>query len=586
MRFRHYLLCATCVAATIATAARAQTYTISTLLGNNTSGYAGDGGALSGAVITGVDGIIATSAGIYISDTGNQRVRLISGGAINVYAGSGTQGYSGDGAVATSADFRMPSGLAVDSSGNLYIADTSNHVIRKVSGGNISTIAGNNGTGAGYSGDGGAPTTAQLSNPTGMAFDSSGNLYIADTGNNVVRVVLAGTTPIITTAVGTVANTLLSGPIGVAVDASGALYVADTGNHRIVKYQYGKATTVAGTGVPGYSGDGGPAAQAQLFYPKGIVLDAAGNIYFADSTNSRIRKITTDGTITTIAGNGKFGYTGDGGPATSAALGFPNSLTIDSSGNIYIADTNNYVIRQLTPAYPAISDGGVTNGASFLPQVSPGALASVFGSNFALANISAKCPASGACVFPTTLGGVSVAVNGRAAAIAFAGPNQVNFQVPWETTGATANVTVTVAGGGSNTVTVPLKTAAPGIFTDTAGHAIAANSDFKTLNSPMNPAAGGSFVVAYLTGSGPVSNQPASGAVTPGGSGALISAVTSSASATIGGTNANVSLVLAPGFFGVVQANVTIPAGLAPGDYPLKITINGETSNAATISVK
>jgi uncharacterized protein (TIGR03437 family) len=462
-----------------------------------------------------------------------------------------------------------PTGVAIDSSGNIYIADSGNNVVRKVANGTISTFAGNNSAGAGYSGDSALATGAQLNNPVGVAVDSAGNVYIADTGNNVIRKVTGGN--IATVAAG------FQHPDGVAVDAAGNIYVADTVGRRIVEISNGSYTTIAGNGSFGFSGDDGPGTRAALNDPMGLALDSSGNVYIADTVNGRIRKLTSSGTITTIAGTGALYFSGDGGPATQAALYFPRGVAVDSAGNVYVADTANAVVRELQGALPVVSANGVVNAASFASQVSPGALATVFGTNFALRNAGAKAP------LPLSLGGVSVSVNGQAAPILFVTPAQVNFQVPWETAlGSSATVTVSVNGGASNSINVQVLGAAPGLFSLSSGHAVVQNSDY-TLNDPGNPAKAGSTIIAYLTGSGPVSPAVADGAITPGDP--LVSA-SSASSATVGSSPAHIAFAgLAPGFVGLVQVNVVVPSDLQTGDYPLAVTIGSETSNAATISV-
>ena len=490
------------------TSAWGQTYIISTYAGNGVSGYLGDGSTVASAEFSSPEAVaIDASGNIYIADTNNNRIRKVdTSGNLTTYAGNGTAGYLGDAAAATAAELNKPSGLVIDSSGNLYIADSANHVIRMVnSAGTITTYAGNNI--AGYQGDNGVATGAELNTPTSVALDTLGNLYIADSKNGLIRKVTS--TGTISTLLGSGAtNGRLSNPISVAVDASNNFYIADNGNKRILKYAGGILTTLAGDGNPGFSGDNGPSTAAELNNPAGVAVDSSGNLYIADCNNSRVRVITPAGIITTIAGNGFFNYYGDGGPATSAALNFPRGVTVDSKGNIYVSDSNNHAIRLLQPVFPVISDSGVTNAASYVPQISPGALASVFGMNFAQSALSASVP------FPTALGSVSVTVNGRAAPITYVSPQQVNFQVPWETSTGTATVAVSVNGGAGKSVTVPVTTAGPGIFVYGSGQAIAANSDF-TLNAPGNPAAAGSTIVVYLTGSGPLDNPVATGAVTP-----------------------------------------------------------------------
>jgi uncharacterized protein (TIGR03437 family) len=567
-------------------AARGQQYTITTLSGNGAAGFVGDGGDPAAAQLSSPGAVALDSKGnLYISDTANNRVRMISNGTITTIAGTGTIGYSGDKAAATSATLNGPSGLAFDSSGNLYIADTNNDVIRKITNGTITTVAGDNGQLPGYSGDLGPATTGVLNAPTGVALDSAGNLYIADTANNLIRKV--DTNGIITTYVGASGGSTgtagkLFAPNGLCLDASGALYIADSGNQRLAKFVPPSTfSNFAGNVTAGFSGDGGPAIRAQLNKPTGLAIDAAGNFYVADTTNSRIRKITTDGNIATIAGKGGAAYNGDGGSSTAAALNFPRGVAVAPNGTVYIADTANHAIRVLTPTFPVISAGGVANAASFATRISPGALASVFGTGFGTATFLAD---SG-FAWPTSAGGVAVKVNGVAAPLYFASPGQINFQVPWATpTTGTVNVAVTLGGGSSNVAAVPVATAAPGLFVQANGNAIVQNAPDFSLNDPSNPAKAGSTIVAYLTGTGPVS--PAAKDGVPAPLDTLMSA-TSVVTAKIGSAAATVSFTgLTPGFIGLAQMNIVVPATLAPGVYALSVTIDGQTSNAANIAVK
>jgi len=578
----------------LAFCATAQQYTISTIGGNGSAGYvdgAADGSQFSTPVATAVD----SKGNVYVADSVNHRVRMISNGTISTVAGTGTAGYSGDSGPATSAELNFPSGVVVDKAGNLYISDTKNQVIRKVSStGTITTFAGNQGLGLGYGQDNVPATSSQLYNPIGLAVDSAGNLYIADsnaganasTTQGLIREVNASS-GIITTVVGlgTTAGQLIT-PEGVAFDASGALYITDVALHTVSKFANGVLTlNFAGNGAIGFAGDGGPAASAELTDPVGVATDAAGNVYIADTANMRIRRVTPDGIISTVAGVTRFGYSGDGGPALKAQMWSPRGVAVDSSGNIYIADTQNDVIRQLTPeANPVISANGVTNAASFQPQISPGALASIFGTGLSNGTYKSAPP------YPTSLGasslggnGVSVSVNGLAAPVFFASPAQINFQVPWETAIGTASVTVSVAGGAGNSVSVPVVSAGPGLFM--AGtSAVVQNYPSYSLSGPGNPAAPDSTIIAYLTGSGPVSPAATDGVAAPLDS--LVFA-TASHSAAIGSTPANVSFVgLAPGWVGLVQVNLVVPSGLASGTYPLTVTIDGQASNAGNISVQ
>ncbi len=329
--------------------------TITTVAGSGGCCFSGDGGPATSASLYDPEGVAIDSAGnLYIADTINNRVRRVSGGTIATIAGNGVYRYSGDGGPAVNAALNQPDGVAPDSAGNLFIADYENNRIRKVSGGTITTVAG---IGAmGFSGDGGPAASALLYIPKGVATDSAGNLYIADTGNLRIRKVTGGT---ITTVAGggpgfpfsgdggPATNASLNIPYGVAVDSAGNLYIADTGNNRIRKVTGGTITTVAGNGNASFSGDGGPATSASLNVPYGVAVDSAGNLYIADFQNNRIRKVS-GGTITTVAGNGVVGFSGDGEPATSALLNYPEGVAVDSAGDLYIADSGNNRIRKVS----------------------------------------------------------------------------------------------------------------------------------------------------------------------------------------------------------------------------------------------
>jgi len=261
-------------------------------------------------------------------------------------AGNGALSYSGDGGQANAAQLNLPQGVAVDGSGNVYFSDTDNNAVRKIAAnGTISTVAGT-GT-AGSSGDNGAGASAQLNQPEGLALDKSGNLYIADSGNNRVRKVTpAGT---ISTFAGTgggtstgdggaAASATLNLPFGLAVDASGNVFIAEFGGNRVREVSTaGTISTVAGSGTAGYSGDGGTATAAQLTNPKAVAVDSAGNLYIADTNNFAVRMVKS-GVISTLAGNGAAGFSGDFGPAKSAQIGSPAGLAVDSAGNVYFSD--------------------------------------------------------------------------------------------------------------------------------------------------------------------------------------------------------------------------------------------------------
>jgi trimeric autotransporter adhesin len=338
---------------------------IATVAGNGKEGFSGDGGKAISAQLGFTTDIAVDSAGnLYIASLSHHRIRKVTpAGIITTIAGNGVPGCSGDGGKAMSAQLHSPDGVAVDLKGNIYIADLSNYRIRKVTpDGAIATVAGNGAD------DSGKATSARLRLPHGVTVDSAGNLYIADTGYNRIRKVTpAGVITIIAGDGlggfygdgGKAASAKLDCPDNVAVDSAGNLYIADTDNHRIRKITpSGAIATVAGNGTIGFSGDGGQAASAQLNFPSGVAVDSAGSLYIADSWNHRIRKITPAGVITTIAGKGAFGYSGDGGQATSAQLNVPRGVAVDSIGNLYIADSWNHRIRKVTPAGAIVTVAG------------------------------------------------------------------------------------------------------------------------------------------------------------------------------------------------------------------------------------
>ncbi len=347
-----------CAALLMLTPCAAGAQTITTYAGTGTAGYTADGIPATSSAINSSWGIAIDTAGnLYIGDSPNQRVRKITpAGIITTIAGDGTWGFSGDGGAATAARVNNPSGIAADRLGNIYIADNGNFRIRKINAaGIITTIAG---TGiSGSLGDGGAATAARIFGPDGIAVDTAGNVYISSPG--AIRKVDAAT-GIITRVAGDGTTGSYSGDGGPAtaaqvgqssdidVDALGQIYFTDYPNHVVRKVDVGGIiTTIAGTGVPGFSGDGGPATAATLRYPVGIDIDDEGNILIGDRDNSRIRKISAGGIITTIAGNGLSMYGGDGGPATNAALKSPHAVTHDACGNVYIADRLNSRIRKV-----------------------------------------------------------------------------------------------------------------------------------------------------------------------------------------------------------------------------------------------
>ena len=331
---------------------------ISTVAGDGGDIFGGDGGPATATSVLPVDIFVDPGGNLYLADA-SYRVRKVNGdGIITTIACNGTSGFTGDGGPATAASC-VPYRVARDSAGNLYVADGSSRRIRKVSAAGIITTVAGRGTGQ-SSGDGGPATLAELIQPLGVAVDPAGNVYIADEGSNRIRKV--NTAGIISTIAGNgkqgfdgdggpATSASLYEPSGVAVDPAGNVYIADAGNLRIRKVDTaGIITTIAGNGKEGFSGDGGPATSAELSFPVGVAVDPAGNVYIADEGSNRIRKVNTAGIISTIAGNDTQGFSGDGGPATSASLNKPREVAVDLAGNVYISDAGNFRIRKVNPA--------------------------------------------------------------------------------------------------------------------------------------------------------------------------------------------------------------------------------------------
>lgn len=357
----------------------AQTGYITTIAGNGVTQYIGDGWPATNYSLAMPSGICIDKDGnVFNTDFISQRVRRTNSyDSIFTYAGIGSMGYSGNNGPATMAALHNPYGIALDTSGNLYISEQYNDVIRKIDKvtGIITTICGS-GSG-GFSGDNGPATAAHLESPSGICIDRAGNIYIADKGNSRIRKVDINT-GIITTVAGSAISgysgdngpatiAKLAYPTGVCVDSIGNIYIADNGNNCIRKVTAdGTISTFAGNGLPGYTGDGGQATNAALTHPSHIHISGRGNLYIADYGNNVVRIIGSGGVIETIAGSGGFGYTGDNGPATAARFVNPMAVCTDANENIYIADFGNSAIRRVQAA-PV----GIINPATAALQLYP-----------------------------------------------------------------------------------------------------------------------------------------------------------------------------------------------------------------------
>lgn len=624
---------------------------ITTIAGGGIApGFAGDNGLATNALLSMPSGVaVAPSGTVYVGDGGNYRIRRITNGIIATVFGPGPEGEAG---LATMAPLQQPAGIALDGSGNLFAAESNTATIRRIASGVISTFAG-----GGSLGDGFVAIAARLESPRAVAIDFAGTVYVSDSAANRVRMISGD---VITTVAGNgnygfngdgipADQAALASPAGIAVGASGELYIADTNNNRIRKVAHGAISTVAGTGVPGFSGDGGPAIAARLNFPSGIALGSAGDLYIADG--DRVRRVV-NGIITTVAGTGVPGFEGDEGPAVNARLSGPRGIALDAAGNLYILDSGNGRIRKvsegiirtiagngsfaelpdtapategglrfvpfldafygvavdrdgnvyfaeqgdirvLVPAStlcsvsarplsarapaaggnveftiraepacpptaggfpdwlsvssatasdpglvtltlfatpnpyesrsamvflsgglvsvqqaggsPGLTVGALANAASIRSgPVSPGEIVLFSGSGLGPAELVSSQPDESGMI-PTELAGTQVFFNGIAAPILFTSSNRVAAVVPYGVPGAAARVTVSYSPAAAGaTVLAGVTGAAPGIFTadgSGAGQAVALNED-GSPNSPANPAKAGSKIVLYATGEG------------------------------------------------------------------------------------
>ncbi len=559
-------------------AASTVSYVLDTFAGTGQAGNFGDNGPANRAVIDVPDSLVFDSEGnLYFSAPARNVVRRIApNGRITRFAGNGQSGFAGDDGQSLLATFSQPRGLAFGF-GRVFVADSDNNRIRfSTTDSELlqSYIDGERG----------------IERPRGIAFDEQGNLYAALPGLHVVvridsnrrATVFAGTRgqsgfrgdglPAV--------SALLSAPLDVAVGPGGVVYIADTDNHRIRAVDpNGRIRTVAGNGLGGFQGDGDAATATSLSRPSGIAVDGAGNLIVGDTDNHLIRSVTPTGAIRTIAGTGAAGFAGDEAEATLGQLRSPADVAIDAQGVVYFSDSQNNRVRTLTPRErstgPSISDGGVVNFADQTSRLAPGAVFSIFGSNLA----SGAAAAEG-LPWSATLGGVSVTFDGQSAALSSVSPGQINGQVPWDVAGP-VNVVVTVNGVESRPAPARIAPTAPAILPSTRGRALAFNED-GSQNSPAAPAAPGSVVTLYFTGQGAVDNRPELGAAAADDP---VSQPLEAVSVTLRDRVEPDSARLAAGQVGVALVKFRVPQ-LPAGDHPAVVTVGGASSNSALIAVR
>jgi uncharacterized protein (TIGR03437 family) len=566
-----------------------------TVAGDGVSGYSGDGGSALSASFISPEGVAVDSFGnLFVSDFSANNIRMISSesGNISTYAGSlGPENVS-----PTLGLLNRPQAVAADAFGALYIADSLESRVRKVNSAltSITTIAGTGYPGSG--GNGGPALSASLNSPNGIAVDLSGNVYISDTVNNQVRVLNQGT-GVINAFAGTGNSGYINGPAtsaaafnfpaGIALNGSGTtLYVADSGNNVIRAVSSGIVTTVAGTGTPGYSGDGGAASGAQLNSPSGVKVDPAGNLFIADSGNNAIREVrASDGKIVTVAGSGTAGYTGDGGLATAARLNLPSDIAIDTSGDLLIADSSNNVIRQVSPAgiITTVAGNGTAGysgdgGSATLAQLdTPYGLALDFNGNILISDSSndvIRSLTSQPCAFTLTPSSQSFTAAGGTGSISVTS-SYSNCAYSATTTANFITIISGASGVGSGTVTYSV--AGNSSNSAVSGTIMVGGNIFQVSEAgvPVSVVVSVSLVTFATSG-----NSPGTQTVTIDSNGSPVAfQATAYSSGWLSVTPTS----------GVTPATLSItsnPAGLAPGNYSGTVTITVNGAVVANIPVE
>ncbi len=509
---------------------------IQTFAGNGTRAYNGEGAAVTAELNLPGGLAVGSSNNVFVADSYNERVREITAGIISTFVGTGGEGLGQDGSAPSATQLNTPLGVCTGSDGSVYIVDTMNYRLLVVPPGGVATTFAGNGS-QGNVGDGYYPQYAQLNRPSACTLDASGNLYIADTYNHSIRKVTAST---------------------------------------------GFIKTVAGTGATGFSGDGGAATSAALDIPSGVAADSYGDIFIADTGNHAIRMVTPDGLIHTIAGQGGMpGFSGDGGSATSASLNSPSGMVLDGAGDLYFADTGNNRVRRLTPGY-AVTVGtaplGVLAVVSAASQsqgsVAPGEIVTIYGLGIGPGSgVSGSADSTG--LIGSLLAGTQVFFDGVPAPLFYVQATQINAQVPYTVSGEYfTQIVVSYQGQLVGGLTLAVAPSAPGLF------AMAINQD-GSINSSTAPAARGSVLAFYGTGEGLTNGPNVAGQAAAAPYPVPLLPVT----LAVDGIAAQLTFAgEAPNFSGLLQVDAVMPGGFIPsGAVPVQLTVGAAASPTITI---
>ena len=539
-------------------------YQISTIVGNGNSNDARTTGVATSIGVGATRALTFDNSGNLLISAGS-RIWQMTGTNLTLLAGNGTVGSSGDGLDPTQAAIGDPEALAVDAVGSIYFPEYAFATVRKLSGANIST-----------------PLQLSLSRfgtlfPNGVTGSHS---LILDSVNRFVLTVPQGLLRYDLSQLLFLTQYSFVDPYGMIAAPDGSYYVSDRGSNQIFHISPTfQVSLFAGTGSPGFSGDGGPALQANFSGPSGLALDLQGTLYVADTGNQRVRAIATDGTIRTVAGSGLVGFAGDSQTSDFASFRNPTGLAIDSAGNLYVTDSGNNRVRELTPhalagqPVPVITSVNTAYGSTDIGQND---FIEIHGNNLAAA-------ITGPATLATQLGGVSVTVNNKAALLYYVSSGQINVLTPLD--GVTGPVPVVVTNNGvvSAAFSANLRGVTPAFLRfDVAGHVTATHADYSllgpaSLGTGFTPGAPGETIVTYAVGFGLPSNSPTSGANPSTGSLSTLPVC------QIGGSPATVTFAGLNGFPGLFQLNLVIPPGTANGDSALACTYGGQATTSGTL---